>query len=585
MVSLFGIFNLGSQSLGAQQRGLAITADNIANVNTEGYSRQRVRLVTGDPVPTPQGLFGGGVRLDGIDRIRNEALDTQIRFQLTAEGFYRQSRLGYEGLQAALIDTLAASPDETGMNTEIGLNQALLRLFDAFGEVSLEPENVSTRVVAIEEARNVAEAFQSVSVGLRDQIASLNNQVPGMVDRVNSLTERIAALNARIADYEVGGLRTASTLRDERGVLLNELSELARVQIVETESGAVNVSLAGSLLVSHDRANSLEAVRREGDPFLAYDVMTTGNPPRRLTEAIDGGELGAVLRLRDEVIPSYLEEIDTLARSVIWEVNRIHSRGVGLTGFSAVSSENAASNADAVLNAAGYPFTMEAGTFSIRVLDESGEEIGTYSIDIDPSSDSLNDIAARIDAADGTVGGGDLLATVNADGTLTVSTSGNQQLTFAGDSSGFLATLGINTLFSGWDAASMGLSDAVAANPLLLAASETGAAGDNGAALELAGLRDSRVMNDGRASLTDFYQSVISRLGTESGRAESLETSSGLMVDSLKMRQEELSGVSVDEEAINLMRYQRAFEAAARLITTVDEMLATIIERTGLAGR
>lgn len=584
MVSLFGIFQTGAQSLGAQQRGLSVTAENIANVNTEGYSRQRVRLVAGEPVPAPDGLFGGGVRVGGLDRLRDEALDAQIRCQLGAQAFYRNSRAAYDGLQAALVDTLAASVDDLGAGGEVGLNQALLRFFDAFSELSLEPESLANRTVAVEEARNLADAFRGIHNGLREQVAGLNRRVPALVDRVNAIAAEIASLNARIAHLELGGARTASGLRDERGRLLAELSAIAPIRIVETETGAANVSLAGALLVSNDRAYGIEAVAREGDPFGRYDVVASLSPVRVLNGAIGGGELGAVLHLRDEVVPGYIQEINTLARTLIWEANRIHSRSAGLAGFETVTGAFRVTDPDLPLQAAGVPFPVQAGSLTIRVADEAGEQLAQYSIDLDPAVDSLRDVAERIDAADGTVGGGNLTASVNPDGSLTIA-AGTGTLSFASDSSGFLAAIGVNTLFSGTGSDSIAVSDALAADPRLLAVSATGAVGDNTGALELAALRDARVLEGGRASLTDSYRALVARLGTEAGRADELETAAGLMVDSLTLRQEEISGVSTDEEAVNLMRYQRAFEAAARLITTVDEMIATIIERTGLAGR
>jgi len=579
MVTLFGIFNIGSQSLGAQQRGLSVTADNIANVNTDGYTRQRVTLTTGTPIGAPEGMYGTGVRVDGVERLRDAVLESQVRLQVSAEAFYRGTRTGYDQLQAVLTPSLG-SVDGLDTSGAGGIDAALGALFDAFSELSLAPESLDVRQVVLQEAENVSGAFRTARNELTAYQSSLNGQITAMVDEVNRIAGQVADLNARIVREELGGLRGANTLRDERGRLLNRLSELVPVTTTETETGSVNVSVGGSLLVSNDRAMTLQALQRENDPLRSYDIVLASSGTRVLNASLDGGKLGGLLAVRDEIIPGYIKDLDTLASAVIGEINRIHAGSVGLVGFDSVTASVPARDATVPLASAGYSFPLVSGSLSIRVTGSDGTEIATYEIDVDPSTDSLEDLAARIDAADGVPGGGDVTASVNPDGTLTLSAGNGERIAFTDDSSGFLAAAGINTFFTGTDAATIGVADAIASDPRLIAASATGEVGNNAAALELAALRDASVMEDG-SSLTGFYRGIVTRVGVEASHAAELESAAGLMTDSLQARQEELSGVSLDEEAVNMMRYQRAFEAAARLISAVDEMLATVL---GMGG-
>jgi flagellar hook-associated protein 1 FlgK len=258
---------------------------------------------------------------------------------------------------------------------------------------------------------------------------------------------------------------------------------------------------------------------------------------------------------------------------------------VGLEGYSSVTSSGAVSDPSTILQAAGLPFAVQAGSFRIRLTDSEGNELDVYEIAVDPSTDSLAEIAARIDASDGQTGAGPVRASVDSSGRLSISTEGDQRLTFQEDTSHFLSSIGNNNLFEGFDAGSIGVSQALLDNPALIAASTTGEPGGSEAARAIAGLRDLGVLDGGRTSLLSFYQTLTADLGGEAQRAAQLESNSDLLLQSLHYRQEELSGVNVDEEAVEMMKYQRCFQAAARLITAADEMMATIIERTGLAGR
>ena len=577
MPSLSGIFNLAAQALGAFQAGIAVAGDNIANANTEGYSRQRLNLATEMPIRLPEAIYGMGVKIQGIERLRDEALDIRIRQQSASNGFLTQSRDIYNELQTTLQDSLGIVSADLNATGDVGLNHALIRFFDAFGELALEPESSQARTLVIEQTRSLITTFHAADEGLKGFRRNLNEQVPFLVDEVNTLAEQVANLNKKIGVLELGGARKANTLRDERGRLLKELSEIVPIQIREQPNGAVNINLGGLTLVSGGRSVDMVYTRRDGDPNGTFDLFMEGNNAQRLDRVIDAGKLGAVLEARDVTIPEFMDRLEKLASAIITEVNRIHTVAMGSVPFRSLNAGNAVDESSLPLNLAGFDHPMTAGSFDIGILDENGDPLETYSIAVDPTTDSIDDIAQRIDAADGVVGGGAIEATVGANGILNISANGTQQFRFTADSSGFLSAAGLNTFFSGSGSGNINLSSLVESNLAYIAASAMGAPGDGSAAMQIAALRDTGVMNGGTTSIIDHYEAIVSSMGMQGRRNEELAVNSQALLESLEHRQEEFAGVSVDEEAVEMMRYQRAFQAAARLISTVDEMMETLV--------
>ena len=231
-----------------------------------------------------------------------------------------------------------------------------------------------------------------------------------------------------------------------------------------------------------------------------------------------------------------------------------------------------------------YLNTVQAGSFNIRVLDQDGEPISIYTINVDPTVDSLDDLAARIDAADGVVGGGEFSASVGLDGQLVISGEGFNSVQFQNDTSYVLAALGINTYFTGTGAANIAVNQYLKDDNALLATSSDGTTGNGDGALGIAQLVDSGFMDNG-LTLEEYYTGYISTLGIESRRnTQLMETHSSVLV-SLREQQEQISGVSLDEESINIIQFQQSYTAAARLITIVDEMLDLVTNRLGTGGR
>lgn len=585
MVTLFGILETGSRALYAQQAGLAVTGNNIANVNTPGYSRQRVNLVTTpdlrlEPVPV-----GTGVRVQSIERLRSAFLDAQIRQETSRLGYYSQQGDILSQLEVLFNDPISLPASSLEDAAEAGLNATLTRFFDALQEVSLEPESTSVRTALEQQAQVLVSTFALIDGQLKDLRQEVDTRIQNTVDEINTLLKSIYDVNQQIGRIEVGLEDQANNLRDQRDLLITQLASYVPLEVTELDSGAVNVKIYGINAVQPSSVTYLQAVGDPNDPNAVVNIVFEGTGGQILDGLITSGELGGLLRARDELIPFYGDQLDTLAHTLIYEVNRIHSGAAGLKGFERITGTASVRDPASALASAGLDFPIQAGAFTLVVRNATGDVIDSYTVAVDPTVDSLTALAAAIDAADGTVGGGDLTAAVTGDYRLQVTAGTGLSFTFQGESSGALAALGVNTFFIGSDAASIAVNGLISRDVNYIAASSDGAQGNNDAMLLMAQLRNAKTMLGGKADFHAFYQGMIAQLGTEGRAAEQLESNISLLVESLEIRQEELAGVSLDEETVNLLKFQRAFTAASRFITSVDELVQTIVERMGIVGR
>lgn len=593
MVSLLNIFEIGARALFAQQSAINTTGHNIANANTAGFTRQRVRLETSTPLDFVPGQFGTGVMAVAVERIRDEFIDNQIRTQATSNGFFASQREILDRLEVIFSDPLNPVSDALTSTAQSGLNGSLTSLFDAWQELSLNPESAAIRSNLREQALTTAEAFNLVDRELRQLGLDVNDTIANRVNDINSLAAQIADLNQNIAVGELGEAQNANDLRDKRDELVLELSRIIKIKVTEEETGSITVSAFGVNLVEKGEVKELAVVERDDDENSGYyDILYDDIRSRSLTADIDSGELGGLIRQRDTTIPEFQQQVNELAAGLIEEVNRIHSASMGLEGFTSMTGTRAVSNSTVPLGAAQLDFPTQAGSISIRLLDSSGEEVNVFTVDVDPNGTpgapppavNLDELVALIDAADGTAGGGPLSAQV-VNSQLQITTAPGFQFAFSNDTSGVLTALGMNEFFSGSNAGDIRVSDQVLANVSHISSGQRGEPGDNSIALAIAQLRDEKTLNNDTVTFNDYYRGMTASLGVQSRRVQQLEGTTESLVQSLQARQDQVTGTSVDEEAINLVRFQRAYTAAARLVTTVDELFDLVVSRLGLVGR
>lgn len=570
-----GLLNIGLQTakraIKTSQMGLEVTGNNIANANSTGYTRQRVVLEAGASTKLSPGVYmGTGVQLEGIQRMVDDFLLSRIRTATSdaaSLSIQRQSLDSVEGLYNELSDT--------------DLSSLLNGFFNSLSDLQNAPEEIARRQLVISQGSNLADALRQLYENLSEYRSTANDQYITAVDNINSLTEQIAGLNLSILRAEGGGAfsGSANDLRDSRDVLLQELSDLIAIETVEQTNGTVNVFAGTHLLVYGSQQHELRIETTNESNLLVAEAVfiDDGN-----TLDINGGRIQGYALSRDELYLDNMDRLNTMSAALIYELNKLHSEGRGLEVISEVTGTVCLDDADAVLTDAGLAFEPENGTFNVRVHNLNTDEVELLQIDVDldgvGSDDTLNTLATRIDNALIALGS-PLRASVTADNSLMIrSYRADYGFSFANDTSGVLAALGVNTFFTGSDASDIDVNAFVSENLNYLAAGLTDWPGDGSNAGRIYELQESPIETLGNLTLEDYYQSTISANAIATSVAKTQSEAADTYLDTLGNERESASGVNLDEEAINLVRYQRTFQAAAKLIEAINSMLLTMVE-------
>jgi len=567
--TLFSALDIGRGGLQAAQVQLDTAGHNISNVNKPGFSRQRVELLTRDPNVKSFGSIGRGVYVGGIERLRDQFLDVAFRQEAAGLGNADQQSVYFQRLEDIFDE-----PGDTGLSTR--LNQ----FFDSLQDFAGNVDDLPTRVATIEEAQSLAAIFNDVDRRLRILRTNANDQVKDTVQEMNSLAERIAVLNRTILGLELTG-NPANDLRDDRDVLLDELAGLANITFRERPNGVVDVLFGGEQLVTDDRVNLLEAaVNPALDPNRS-DLVEVRYAASGDTVVVRDGELAGLLEMRDVELAGVEQRMDELANELISNMNSLHASGRGLSGYGqSVRSTNGVSAGNTPLNAAGLPFPVTDGSFTIRVYDNNGSLLETVSIGILTSvvpalQTTLDVIQFQANLSP------NLTANVNADGTLTILPAANRQITFGNDTSGVLTALGMNGFFNGTEAGSIRVNQNLIDRPELLSSGtnpDLSVTGDNSIALQFAQLRDESIFDGDTQNFNQFYESTLVEIGINARANRQLLDVQLNATQDFDFRRQEVSGVSIDEEVTQLIQFQRAFEASARVITVADSLLGTLID-------
>ncbi len=567
MSGITAILDLATRALAAEQLGVEVTSHNIANVNTPGYSRQRVNFVTANPVPSPWGPLGTGVKVEGIQR----AFDPFITARLDQQS---ASLSEYATLQEQL-ERVAALFNETQVG---GITEDLAAFFAAWHDLADNPAGLGERQALLQAAASLTEAFHYRADQLAQMRISLAQQIAPVISEINTHAERIAQLNGEIQISEANG-QTANDLRDQRQLEISKLAELIGIRSYTTADGMINVTLANGLTLTQGVKSWNLDFQVAADDTIAVTWNGPGGLTEDVTASLSGGKLTSLIAVRDRLLPQYQADLDDLARELIFAVNARHSQGAGLTLAAAAAGTYAVSDVNAPLNAAGLPFgdRLVAGSVQIFV-EQAGQPLAGATINIDPAM-SLTDLINAING-DAVLGG---LVTAGADGgrlVLTANAAGNT-VGFGEDTSRILASLGINTFFTGDKAYTFGLNAWVSDNPRaiaagLIAADGSRAPGDNRNALALADL-ETAPAGPGGLTFAEAYRRLVSDLGLEAEHAGQQAQFHQALVEQLTQMRDAVSGVSLDEELANLIKFQRAYQAAARLITVADELYQTIL--------
>jgi len=558
-------YQIGNSALAAYQAAIAVTGQNIANVGNPDYARQTGRLEPINGGTTSSGTApGAGINLANLQRHLDEAVESRLRLSL-AERSGAEARYQSLSRVEALYDEL----------TEYDLSSQLNKLFGGLASLQADPTETTARNLVIAQADAVIETLQRHRNGLLNEASDLNNTIEELTQNANVLASEIAELNELIVTAEAHSPGGAGALRDRRDGLLRELGELMEVETREQSNGILNVYVGSEPLVdfNHSRGLTTEAVLEDG-----VERVTVRFADNNGTVILREGQVGALQEARDVHLAGQIEKLDGLTRALIYEVNRVHSSGRGLVGYSSLMGSYAVDDATAALNSdeAGLVFPVENGTFLVHVGDPDTERTTTrlIAVDLDGLNDddtTLTSLAAALDAVP------NLNATVTADNRLQLSTDAGCEATFSEDSSGALAALGVAGFFEGTDARTMDVASAVRADPRLIATSLNGAPGDGSNAGRLAAVGSNVSDLLAGQTIQDFHAGLVNTLAVQVSAAQTEYEASDAVYSSLLAQREATSGVSLDEEAINLTKYERAFQGASRFLSVLDSLTSEVL--------
>jgi flagellar hook-associated protein 1 FlgK len=558
---------MGGNTLQAMQIGLQVVGDNIANSSTPGYVRQEAIYA---PAPVQrQGdlVLGLGVQVEAIV----QRLDRFILERLVGA---RSDRAAAETQEKVFRD-LEVLMNE--LSADVDLSSALTGFFNAVDEVLKDPGNVATRHLAIGKGTALATNITNLHSRALSIQRQLDERVVAVADSINELSERIRLLNIQISSTEGGeaGKSDAGALRVRRQEAVDSLAELIGIRVHEQPSGGLSISLNGEFLVFEGQRREvfIETTSEDGSPTGTINFIDTNSALETST-----GELYGLYAGRDEIVDGFLSGLDELAATLAFEFNKVHSQGQGLVGFQNVTSVETVLDADAALDAAGLAFAPVHGAFDvlIRNKDDGLTKTHTVLVDLNGLDDdlSLNGLAAQLNEIAG------LSASVTSGGALSLaSESPDVEFAFSGDTSGLLAALGINTFFVGSSAGGLGVNKELKgiANAARFAASLGGIGEDSANAERLSAFLDRPLDAIGGASIADLYDQLINEVTQGSAVAQSIAEGVRVFEGTLEGQAQAVSGVSLDEEAIKMISLQRIYQASARYIQTISELLDTLV--------
>jgi flagellar hook-associated protein 1 FlgK len=456
MGSLFASLGIALGAMEADRGAVEITSNNIANVNTTGYSREQVNLSENVPVEVGNILFGTGVTLGQTTSVRDNLLEQRLD-QENQSASQLNSFLGAMNQVQSLFNETSGS----------GLQSPLSAFFNSLTQLTTDPSNSSYREGVLTAGQNLASALRQDSSNLQALQGNTDLSVVQSVDQVNQLTQQIASLNVQVSGLESIG-KDAGAFLDQRTQLVRQLSGL--IDISETSAGNGSLTIAttsGAVLVDGSQSFALSTQVNPNTTF--HDVFSNGVD---ITSNITGGSLGGSIQARDQAIPGVLNQLDTLAYNLE-------------TSFNTQSRAGFDANGNAGVNFFTQPASATGAASSIAVA----------------------------------------------------------------------------------------ISD-----PNLVAASSDGTVGSNGNALALANLQNQAIVS-GQTPI-NYYSNLVFQVGNQVSQAQSEQTAVGLVQQQLTDQRGAVSGVSLDEEAVNLIRYQSAYEASANVVNVVNQLLTTTINMT-----
>ena len=544
------LLTIGISGLSAAMGAVRTIQHNIANANTPGYHRQAVQLTANPSTFTGAGFFGNGVAIAHVVRIYSQFLDNEL---MRAQG--QLARHEVYAAYANQIDRLLGEQNS-------GLNSALSAFFAAVQEVANDPTSMAAREALLAAGRNLAGRMNSLGRSLEDIKASINGEVTAIANQANAYVRRIAALNDQITMMQALTGSPPNDLLDQREQLTAELNQLIDVSVIRGGDGAYNLYLGGAqpLLIGKE-PNLLAVANDPYDATLKTLTLSVGTATVALdTSLVSGGRLAGLMALREQVLLPTMQELGRLAVGLADRFNDQHDNGVDLNGTPGVDFFSPATTL--ILQPMSHVANTGSATITATLTNSSELTGSDYLLTYDGTNYTLTRLR------DGAAATGSLAA---------VTTIGGQSQGFSLSESGTPAT-GDRWLIRLTANAAQNFAMVLSDPQRIAAAAVGGAPGDNSNALALASLQATPLLSNGAATFAGHYAQLVARTASHASEAELNRKAYDRLARQTFEAQQSLSGVNLDEEAANLIRYQQAYQAAARAMqvanTLLDELLA-----------
>ncbi|MEM8983236.1 MAG: flagellar hook-associated protein FlgK [Pseudomonadota bacterium] len=622
-----GFFTAGLSALTGIRTALDVTGQNIANVNTPGYSRQRADLIPSQPQTTLGNSVGNGVVVDGLTRIYNQFVFDSIVDTTSAQG-----RLSQLSTYSDRVNNLLADP-------ESGIAPTIQAFFDSVQDATADPSSIELRQAVLGEAEALANRFNRIGDELENIAAEIDRNIGATVDEINALAAEVADLNNRISARQNGPI-PPNDLLDQRDLALTRLADLLGIETVEDGDGSVNViALPGVSLVTSGGANELVAAEDPLNPTRRRLELRSGQTGASSPIDLSSGQLGGLLAARQTIVDNTRDLLGQTALTLATTLNAQSARGLDLAGnfggeifavdgalSARPSDENAGSASLTVTIDDLATFTGDSyellfnGTSYQAIRQSDGEAVavtgtgtgadplqfngisivvaGSPAADdrfaVEPTRAAASGIRLAIsDAQDlafaapvsaaadlGNTGNGAIVinATVDIDDPDLLTASlieFTSPTTYTVNGAGSFAYVdGDPITLNGTEFTITG--SPVAGDTFTLQAN-TNAFGDNRNALELAGFRDRGVLDNGRTGIVGSYGRIVTDSGIRTRNLQAAVEAQDALRTAAVRQQQEVSGVDLDEEAANLVRFQQAYQAATQLIAISDSLFDSLI--------
>ncbi len=565
-MSLFSAINSSISGLNVATMGLQVVANNVANANTPGYSTQTMDQVTSTAFKRGRFTFGTGVMVAGISQSGSRMLERQLR---EAIGDAESSQV-----QSGVYQRLEAVIGELGEND---ISTYLSRFFNSLQEVAQQPESQAVRGFAIGQGQALADKLNFTHAQAVDLHKQVNTEIEQSVVRVNQLLGEVASLNSRIVSAKggSGGAGVANNLVDSRRTALRELGSLIDIRVIELNDGGVSVStVAGSSLLINTEFNKVQAsysLNENGYTKVGFEFADG-----EMAVGISSGRIAGLQVARDYIADDFLGKMEDFAQHLVFEFNKMHAAGQGLSALTQTSGEHRVLNLDAPLDQAGLPFTPTNGSLKIHVRDKTTGQVKTHDVLIKLGSSpgtTLNGLKSELSSVNG------IQASVDHLGRLQISTDDpNAEFYFSEDTSGVLAALGINSFFTGTRLGKLGVASSLKENPARLSTSTGGIGNDINAILGLAKLESRALPALQGRSLRGQYEMTIGDIAQKASLSKSLGDAFSQYAATLEAESLSQNGVNLDEEAAKMLQYQRAYQASARVIQTANQIFDVMMQ-------